>query len=388
MLNNSSQSYNHFDLFEWTIYLPEFTKDQVENEVYAQSVLIHEYIHYCQQLSSTFGRIFLKNIITSLLRASIFIRYGPNVPSQIDNLNIRDLITNASPYILINSDIKKDHEDLMEEYEIITAGEPFPVTSHDPELFVYDKVFSKSRNTSHVYPHILAEFLGSKYYVPLSERVIYENMARQIQRNYLQFNNQRQENLIYRPDTEIIDSLRNNTGEVIYVCVHDEIKKILPDTEDISAWTIAICQISLLCRLPGDALKHLFDMLRSLNPKKMEVFLQSCTTDVFFNDNYNVPNMQEYLNDIMLEHSKYLVPQERILIHDFIKRVVAISNAVNSNKLYFYNAQMNQKDFFAFMNSFGCPPIICSDGELKSIFGYDIQNPLREYFVKIYKLLS
>ena len=368
---------NYFNFLDWSITLENIESKELVANIEAQSIFLHEYIHYCQHLSSTFGRIVIKNIIITLIKAALFKLYGNNIPERIQPFDLWNVLKNCTAQDFQGTTIKNEYFEVFNEYQIIMSCEMSPYNMNKNEIFV-DKEINVN-GVRRIYPHIVVEYNSNSFLIPLSERILYENMARQVQRNYLQFNNQLNSNQV--------DRLKNTQSEQIYLCIHQLLEKILPYSEPVSHWTITFCQLALLCRHPGEAFKHIYERLKALPNLDLNSFIDTINNDAYFLTEYNIPNIQTLINDLIQKYGAYISVKERSELRNFVLKLGEIYNKLNTNKQYFSRDLINWHEVKEWVNLFGCPPISCKDVILTNFLGNDTNEFWHKYFKKIHEML-
>jgi hypothetical protein len=329
-------------------------------------------------LCSTFGRIVLKNIIISLIKTGLFKKNGPSIPQYVEKIDLWKTLENSAPSDFVGSPIRDEYDELLNEYRIIISSKiNYIGTSLTSSPFITKTISVNGLNRE--YPHLISE-INSKYFIiPLSESVIYENMARQIQRDYLYFNN----NL----DTSLTDGYAINDNEIIYICINRHLKKVIPSTESISKWTITLCQIAMLCRHPGEALTYILKKLETQKIFDLVEFEKSLQKDTWFSGEYNVPNVQTVVSDLIEKYGIYIQVTEHYELTEFLKKLVDISNHVNSNKQYFYDPLLKWDGVKIWLELFGCPSLFCGGTEISSLHGVKTNTYWFRYFDKVHQLL-
>ena len=78
----------HFDPIIWQIDLSDYHSSNLNNNIKLQAKFVHEYIHYCQMLHSTIGRVLLLEIIKCLIRLGLCIHYNGNIPNNFSQINL------------------------------------------------------------------------------------------------------------------------------------------------------------------------------------------------------------------------------------------------------------------------------------------------------------
>ncbi len=237
-------------------------------------------------------------------------------------------------------------------------------------------------NSVDAFVHMTARLpSGAVLAVPVTDRVVFENMARQVQRNFLRFNN----NL----DTSPVDSERNRVhGDITYVCLHEALVERLPPSEDAAKWTITLCQIALQCRNPGTAFEHMLGRLTAANRSDVTGFVQSLSRDPWFKGEFNVPPIQDTLNELISKWGTAMLPRENWELREFTKLIANACNAVQSDYSLMAAPLLAWKDIGRWLASFGCPPVIFRDGPCASIHGVATTAPWTRYLRRLDDLMQ
>ena len=240
-------SSNHFHPLDWNIRIPEFTGQELTTDPNAQSVFLHEYLHYVQMLLGTTGRRTLVDMVKLCVRTGLHKHYAGAVPNHFHQIDLRRSLEEANSADFVGSDVSQEYQRIRDEWSFLLADEEIPVCAR--EIGVVRRPFSVGNVSRREFPHLVVPWdSSSARAIPLTERVIFENMARTMQRNYLYFTLQ---------DTSRVDEERNGPRrDVTYVCIRDYLEGTLPSGEDAAKWTIGLCHLSLLCDEPWEVISH------------------------------------------------------------------------------------------------------------------------------------
>lgn len=380
---------NHFDILTWQINLPNYTKHEIENEIYPKSVFIHEYIHYCQTLASTIGRVYLTELLRISLRTGIFLNFGDSLPKIEKQIDLWDSLQNAKSSQLIGTPPYHDYHSLLNDLDFVYAGEPVLFNGIYNSSFPFHfQNLSISQNTRDNFPHILSEINSRIYMIPISDLVIFENMARQIQRKFLIFSGLKNELLT-------LDSLRTNPNYVRYeltryTSIYDYLTRVIQNGEDVSKWTITLCQFALMCQFPGEAI---IEMSKILSDKvnqniQLEEFIELIRRKDYFINVYNQPRIQSVINDLINKLGTVMLPHENNELRELIKLLTNLINSINDKWSYFSQDIWVDDHLRSWIRSFGCPPVQCRSGVLNEIFGLETNTYWHRYLLRIEELMN
>lgn len=370
----------HFDLFTWQIDLSEYHSSQLDSDPLVQGIFAHEYIHYCQILCSTIGRVLLVELVRVAILAGLHKYYDGDIPEEFDQINLHEQLMLARKEDFVGTKIKSDFHDIEQELEA-AVNCTFESASPPADLsypFMQDKYkFHEIEVDS--FPFMLIEYEDHWYRIPISDRLIMENMARQIQRNFVRFTNDL--------DISSIEAYRANPGEVVYTCIHDYLEGLIPNDEYAATWTITLCQICLLCGKPGFALMRIIDRLNILVDPDLDTFLNFLKEDSWFRDNYNNPNFNEIAQGLM-KTGTAMKPTENYQLNKLIKQMVELVNTVNFDKTFFTEVLLDWQKLGHWVARFGCPPIIFSDKIQSKIFDLPTNQHWHSYLIRTREILS
>jgi hypothetical protein len=371
----------HFHPLNWEIDLRAHAAAELERDPVVQATFVHEYVHYVQALTSTIGRHILVELARLAVLAGLQKHHGGPPPDGFSQIDLERELKDAAPSDFHNTPARDQYRDLSRDLEFALSdqatGVPVGTRAHE---------FRRQRLT--IGPHSVDDFVhvtaslpsGTIVAVPITDRVVFENMARQVQRNFLRFNN--------TLDTSPIDSERRKShGDVTYVCLRDLLGSRLPSTEDAAKWTITLCQLALQCRNPGTAFEHMIGRLNSSNQADLAAFLETLNRDSWFKGEFNEPPVQEVLNELVSKWGTAMLPRENWELREFTKLIANACNALRADSSLMAAPLLAWKDIGRWLTSFGCPPVTFSDGATASILGVAATAPWLRYLGRLGDLM-
>ena len=371
----------HFHPLRWEIDLRPHRSGDLDAQPVVQAVFVHEYVHYVQALTGTVGRHILLELARLAVFAGILRKHGWPPPAGYEQVHLREVLEASAPADFQPSEPRTQYQEFSQEllFALADAESALPAGTA-PGAF--------ARRRLEVGPHAVDDFVhvavrrgAAVVAVPVTDRVVFENMARQVQRNYLRFNN----NL----DTSPVDVERQKAhGDITYVCLHDALKSRLPDSEDCSKWTITLCQLALLCRNPGTAFEHMVGRLTGLRSSDLSGFIQALNRDQWFKGEFNHPPVQDVLNELVGKWGTAVLPRENWELRELTKLVANACNALLGEYSLMAGSLLAWKDIGHWIARFGCPPIIFSDCTLTEVQGITTSAPWTWYLRRLDDLLQ
>lgn len=362
---------SHFEPFGWEIRLNGHQSSDLEKDNLTRATFIHEYIHYVQFLISSLGRIFFVELIRNIILAGVIKHYGKDVPEEIEQINLKAELSEASPTDFVNTNAQANFQ--KNYYELMAALETTPIEIEPTaEKFVYKPLKIQGPYSFEIldFPHIVIHHGRKVYVTPLSDRIIFENMARQVQRYYLFFK---------LNDTSSVDNLLGQLGEEIYTCLWQIVREHSQDKCDSRMWTIVLCQVSLICERPGHAFIKMYEKFVAQDTPDMNEFLHSLNWDEEIKSRYNKPPMQELLNELIENLGRTMKMHENYELREVVKYMRNAHNDICTNPKYFANSLVDWDHVLSWLRRFGCPPIIFDDGTLTKIDEIDLKKPWHDY---------
>lgn len=369
----------HFHPLSWEIVLPCKSSD-LDSDPVAQATFVHEYIHYIQCLTGTIGRHILLEMARVAVFAGIQKHHGWPPPSGFGQIHLLDVLRNASRSDFAGTDPATQFQEFERELLFALAdkatSEPTITT---PQLL--RRTLTVGSFSVDDFVHVSADTPSGFVVVPVSDRVVFENMARQVQRNFLRFNNSL--------DTSSIDGERKMPhGDAVYVCLHDLLKTALPASEDCGKWTIALCQIALLCRNPGTAFERMFTRLSGAAAPDLSRFVADMNRDPWFAGEFNEPEIQGTLNELVGKWGTAMLPRENWELREFTKIIANAHNALSPPYDKFASPLLTWSEVGHWIAAFGCPPVACADGHPSHVQGIAVSMPFQEYLRRTHELLK
>ncbi len=344
-------------------------------------MFVHEYVHYVQTLTGTIGRHIMLELARLAVFAGILRKHGwPPAPGY-DQVHLREVLEGATRAEFQNSDPRAQYGEFSRELSFALADDPTAAPQGTVAGAFVRARLSVGPHAVDDFVHVAAARGGNIVLVPVTDRIVFENMARQVERNYLLFNN----NL----DAGVVDAQRGQPhGDITYVCLHDALKVRLPDTEDCAKWTITLCQTALLCRNPGTAFEHMLERLTGLRSSNLTSFIQALDRDDWFAGEFNQPPVQDALNELVGKWGTAILPRENWELREFTKLVANASNALLGNYSLMAGNLISWKDVGHWIARFGCPPIIFSDATRGEVQGIATNAPWTWYLRRLDDLLQ
>lgn len=295
-------------------------------------------------------------------------------------INLLSSLQQASRNTYENSEFLDQFRQIRDELEFY-LDDDLHVLSYDVEHPVFDteKVQFSNEELDEVVYLSIKYTDGVSYKIRLIDKVILENMARFVQYIYLSSSNN---------DTQYLDEYNDLCSEFGYRCIFYLIgNKLMIKKEEQYKWTVTLCTIALLCRNPGSAIQHIYELLPESENSDLVSFLDILALDSWFESEFNNPPIQDILGDIA-KLAVNVSSKERLLIIEYIDHLVAIANSLRRNFTFFADNYNGVSTLHTWINSFGCPPIQFCDGIEIHPFGIQNSGSLHEYFTLMYKLLS
>jgi hypothetical protein len=367
----------HFEFLSWRIWLP-FAVAELDTSADAQGRFVHEYIHYVQALVGTLGRIQLVELVRLAALAVLELTRGDTPGPLTERLDVLPTLTSAQPGALNGSKAQAQYGELVDELTFLLTDTPQPRVSGPAGRVVHlDRTVGA--NTIDSFPHVVAAFRGEFYAVPLTHRVLFENMARRIQRTFVFFAS--------GGNTKEIDG-RIGQSQLAYTCIHSALEPLVPRGEDSSRWTIALCSLAIRCRHPHRALAHVLDRLRDARPESLEAFWQQLMRDEFFAGEFNKPDLQVTLNDLVNRWGTIMRMTESWRLRELTALIAQASNDIQDDIDRFANPLLDLNDVRAWLRRYGCPPVECTDGVLTEVFGVMTTAPFHDYLAELRRILG
>ncbi|WP_156349873.1 hypothetical protein [Archangium gephyra] len=364
----------HFDPLIWRIEIPEHSASELDSSVEAQSRFVHEYIHYVQTLVGTAGRFLLLEMVRIMIFAGFHKKHGGNMPRNLgEQINLKLLLKGSSPGEFNGTPPFVEYRKFVDDLRFVLADDVVRIQNPAIKTDGFVRLpLQVGENLKDKFVYLVASRGGEKWAVPVTDRVIFENMARQIQRRYLFFNTP--------GDTRIVDREKSKVGDLVYTCLYDFLEANLPKDEDVSKWTIVTCQFALLCRYPGLAFEYMAKRLAGRKFVDLQSFLEEMRKDSFFDGQYDEPPLQKTVNDLVGKWGTAISLNENWELKKLTEKIANAYNSIIGDPMFFASPLVLWKDVRGWMGKFGCPPVQFSDGLVWNIQGVDLSMPWHEYF--------
>ena len=370
----------HFHPLRWEIDMSSYLSTALDSDPVVQAVFVHEYVHYVQALTGTIGR----HIVLELARLSVFAgiskKHGWPPPAGYDQVHLQEVLSAASPQDFQGTDPQRQYHEFCTELSFALADSPVPAPPGAAAGRFTRLPLTVGPNSVKDFVHVVAKNGGGLVAVPVTDRVVFENMARQVQRNYLRFNN----TLDISP---VDDERKKSHGDLTYVCLHDALQQRLPASEDAAKWTITLCQVALLCRNPGTAFEHMLNGLTGARTSDMTSFIQAMNRDAWFKGEFNEPPVQGVLNELVSKWGTAMLPRENWELREFTKLVANACNALLGDYSLMAGSLVAWRDIGHWIARFGCPPVVFSDTTSTQIQGIAAAAPWTWYLRRLDDLL-
>lgn len=376
---------SNFHPLNWRIELPNFLSEELSVDGFVRSSLIHEYIHYLQFLISTFGRVILIDFIRNIILGGLHKYYYPKeVPDRYQQIDLMKQLQSSKPSDFENSEAQQNLITLYYDIEAMMNVEPEAIKSTSKK-FIYKRLKTNHPNQESIdtsmledFPYIVIKHNNGTYIIALTDRVFLDNMARQIQRNYLYFSVN---------DTSYVDKLQGNLSEQVYLCIWKLIKELSKKNLDSRIVTILMCQLSLMCGNPGRSFIRMYNILKENDFSNIHDFVKAIGRNEKIMETFDNPPIQKILDELLLKYGTAFRITENYKLKTFIGPIVRASNMVMEDPLYFANVLLNWNEFMKWIKLLGCPPINLKDGEISSLNGVQLGSSWYEYLRLGVKLL-
>jgi hypothetical protein len=371
----------HFHPLRWEIDLSSYQSAELGANPVVQGVFVHEYVHYVQALTGTIGRHILIEMARIGILAGLSRRYGWPPPEKYEQIYLREVLEQATKANFMGSEAKRQYDEFATALAFATSIQATTMPKGTPLGVFKSLPLTVGPHTVPDFVHVTGENASGVVAVPVTDRVVFENMARQVQRNYLLFNN----NL----KTAAVDDERINWHrDLQYVCLHDVLKNRLPESESTPKWTITLCQIAILCRNPGTAFVHMFERVSNLQIFDLGSFVDAMNSDDWFKGEFNEPPIQGVLNDLIQKWGSAILPRENWEMRELTILVANASNALLGNYGFMASDLLTWKDVGGWIARFGCPPIHFADRVVDEVQGIKSTAPWTWYLQTLNDLLG
>jgi len=378
---NDASVMAHFDALRWEINLEKYSAAELDSNPVVQAVFVHEYVHYAQALTGTIGR----HILIEMARLAVFVgilrRHGWPPPAGYDQVNLREVLSAASKADLAGTEPERQFKDFLKQLQFATSDKRARMSKGTPPGTFVRHTLTVGPHSVDDFVHVTGDDAAGPCAIPITDRVVFENMARQVQRNFLLFNNELK-------TAPVDDERQKPNRDLEYVCLHDLVGQRLPKSEDNAKWTITLCQIALLCRNPGSAFEHLVDRLSGLRTVDLTSFVQAANRDEWFKGEFNKPPIQLVLNELVEKWGTAILPRENWELREFTKLIANACNALLGDYTLMASPLITWKDVGHWIARFGCPPIVLSEGPRHEIQGIKTSAPWISYFRRLADLLA
>jgi len=370
---------NHFNPLQWTIELNNYHSTEFLYDGLARASFIHEYIHYIQFLISSLGRIFFSELVRNIILAGVHKHYNGVVPEQIKQIDLLKELEHATPGDFVNTDVQMNFS--KNYYELRAClDDKFqkiqPTSARFISLPLH--VDNHPESTIQEFLHLVINHDNKTYALPITDRVIFENMARQIQRNYLFFTT---------GDTADIDNLQGLIEEQTYLCLWRLLDNHSRGRYDSRQWIIVLCQISLLCERPCEAFRIIYEKIIEYDIIGLDDLIKLLKRDADIAQMYDQPSMQEIVNELISKLGTIMRIPENGELHEIVKYAVEAHNIIAKNHKYFADPLLTWNQILSWLRSFGRPPVKFKDRVLLDIEGIKTSKPFYVYLELGSKLL-
>lgn len=365
---------SHFEPFDFTINL-DFPRNRLETDGVHRSVLIHEYVHYLQCLSSTIGRCFLFELSRLAILAGHWHSHAGNPPELLTMINLDSILSSSQKPDYLKFPFQQQYSDIKTEVDALLNPHLAASPPGKGPTFIQRKLHGFP---SKVLTHLELTYGGGALCVPLTDRVFFENAARQVQHHYL---------FMAIQNTSSVDCLEGQSGESMYRCLYHCIEPTLRGRFDAREMTIAISQFCLLSAEPGRVFELALDVLNTSTARTMEdQFLELRRTSAIA-ALMNQPDMGGIISELGRLQTSISSPAS-LELFQFRELIVGTYNKLNDIPWLFASSIVTWKTFMQWVRTFGCPEIHCSDGSLTDLEGVPCQSPWVKYLQQANERLS
>lgn len=368
----------HFHPLSWKIHLPNFDSKNLDSDPVAQSVFVHEYTHYLQFLSSAYGVRCMYELFRISVNMAYHYKFGSAIPKTIspDNkISVLDMLA-ANIKAKLSDEVTDQVKYLVSQLEF-SFGEKYALVSlidRKPTTYPFDsEPLTLNGKTYHV-KVLHSKWRGQEWRVYVTERIIFENMARQLQKCYSIFAGE--------PAMSHMASYQADQGEVLYMCLHNYLAENIGPGEDASTWTYALCQYCLRAVDSTAVLIRCLHLLRS-SPHRSDLsrFLAACDRDTQVAKGLNKYDLGKMNEDLSMLSRGVCSSQEAYDIHQAFMHVCNVYNDffVDGTRLLNYSG-LFWKDVKTWVARYGCPSIVFRDREVPNPFDAPSQIALLRYF--------
>lgn len=376
-----------FSPFDWTIDFREYTPEQLEQDAEVQATFLHEYTHYIQMLTGTLGRQVLVETTRLLVLAAANLKYGNSLPNVREKVSLRPLLDDCA-HELRASDATAQYTNLTLDVGLcLTDIEADYAEAHSgADPFVSRPIAATNRNGQLLHIVITLPDKSLKT-IPLSDKVLCENMARQVQRRYLLRNNIEAVNegpLV--AGNAPIDDERTRAGERAYTCLHDALAA-LRSHDDVSAWTIAITQLCIMTARPADAFAHCYRRLRAMPNADLPTFCERMYQEFRRMRTWDDPPLEAVLREDLRTYETLMPSKEAYDLHAFADKVAAAHNAIIRN-FDLFGTLDTWGDVLRCIERFGSPPVVFKDEERPpALSGRPLGHPWHDLYQRAFEIL-
>ncbi len=355
----------HFEPFDFTIEL-DFPRKTLGADGVERSILVHEYIHYLQCLSSTIGRCLLFELSRIAITGGHWKFHNKNPPNDLQHIDLDDVLSKSNRADFTSFGGRTQYADTRIEIDALlnpklSAGSTGSgVRFHQAPLAGFP--------TKNVL-HLEFDYAGSRTCVPLVDRVFFENAARQVQRHYLFMAIQK---------TDFVDRLLGQPGEAQYICLHECVEPAVRGRFDAREMTIALSQFCLLSAEPGTVFTLALSDLATSKARTREEQFHELRRNPQIAALMNKPNMDEVIREYGRLQTSILSPASLGLFR-FRELITHAYNQLNALPWLFASSIVTWDVFKQWLRTFGCPEIRCSDGSLSHLEGIPCQSPWVKY---------
>jgi len=374
-----------FEFTRWEIIMEYWRSEDFQTDPEVQARFVHEYVHYLESLMGTLGRV----VLTELFRMVIYARqalegFNNHSKTKPPRLPVLERLKAACSRDFDPTELPGQYAELYKEILFtMYTGHLQGITRVDNENPFETRTHEKYGYPRTDFVFIRGESRGRPISVPLTERILFDNVARQVQRNYLRNNTGR---------TSTVDELRStDPDEFYYVCLTDLIERSLPKRRspiDSSAWAIAICQYSLLCDYPDQVFRYLLTELRGFKGQDLtKEFLENLKTDRWIRGHYNNPPLEEVLAQILTDFGDKTCDSSGAGIECLINNILTLYTDLDRNVALLFGLDLTWERVKGWASRYGCPPVVFADGIKYDPFEIGSTNPWHTYLSLTYSLL-
>ncbi|MBI4348599.1 MAG: hypothetical protein HY553_17295 [Elusimicrobia bacterium] len=364
----------HFNPFDFTLHL-DFPKEKLEVEGVHRSILIHEYVHYLQCLSSTVGRCFLFELSRLAILSGHWKFHGGNPPNDLTMIDLEGVLSASQRSDFASFDGRPQYSEIKSEVDALLTPQIGTHANGSGSRFV-EQPLAGFRSKQLL--HLETVYGGAALSIPLADRIFFENAARYVQRHYLFMAIQK---------TDHVDKLEGQAGESQYRCLYCCVEPAVDKRFDPREMTIALSQFCLLSAEPGKVFEAALALLGTSSARTKEEQFREFRRNPTIAALMNKPDMGGVIKELGRLQTSISHPAS-LELYRFRELIVNAYNELNEVPWLFASSVVTWDVFMRWVRTFRCPEIQCSDGPLQDLEGEPCQSPWVRYLQQANALLA